>query len=236
MDFLIETFNINSTTLLLPSNLEFEHHRNSKPRKGNRKVEEYHKIIDTPNLKNVLINQTQLALPFYPDVTIHWRCSDNIFFDRMGLTPYRFIIDRLPDDAKYVFITTETSYYDIDNPEEEIPAKKSRSHDLCIPIIAELVRCIRQRLPNAQVVVRSGGTSETMFLTVAMFVHSNITFCSASTFCFHFATAKPAGKLYLPATSGIFYGTNLSCCGDDHIIETMANAFTITDWRHPGNT
>ena len=236
MAFLIEAYNITST-LILPSKLEFEHENEKKSHRDYRKYYEYHKVTDTPTLKNILDETTQQSLPFYPDVTIHWRCSDNVFFGRMGLTPYRFIIDRLPNDAKYVFITTEASYYNISNADEEPSEKeKSRNHHLCVPIIAELVRCIRQRLPEAHVVVRAGGNPETMFLTAAMLVHSKVTFCSESTFCFHFATAKPAGKLFLPADNGIFYGTNLNCCGDDAIIETMTDAFPITDWRHRGNT
>ena len=241
MAFLIEAYNINST-LILPSTLEFEHHKNTRAHNDYRRVEEYHKIIDTPTLKNILNKKTQVALPFYPDVTIHWRCSDNVFFGGMGLIPYRFILNRLPKDTKFVFIVTEASFYDATDSSEEVTSaydessSLSRNHELCVPIITELVRCIRQRLPKAQVVVRAGGTPETMFLTAAMLVYSKITFCSESTFCFHFATSKPNGKLYLPENNGIFYDTNLDCCDNDHIIETLTNAFPITDWRHPGNT
>ena len=48
------------------------------------------------------------SLPMYPHVTIHWRCSDNVFL--MGLVPYRFVLSRIPTWARYIFIVTDTCY------------------------------------------------------------------------------------------------------------------------------
>ena len=48
------------------------------------------------------------------------------------------------------------------------------------------VRLIQLQVPDATVVVRSGGTHRALFVSIAMLVHSNVTICSASTFCFQF--------------------------------------------------
>ena len=165
-------------------------------------------------------------LPFYPDVTIHWRCSDNLFFTHMGLVPYRFIVDRIPADAKYVFIVTEASY-------GQGHTRQSRSSGLCVPIIDGLVAQIRGRAPHAHVVVRAGGGGDSLFVTIAMLVHSPIAFCSSSTFCYHFSVIRTSGKLYLPTDAGYFYGVNLNCCGG--VVETMMDSYSITDWVSEGH-
>ena len=240
MNALIDLYEL-SSTLILPSATEFEEFQNVRKNRPHSTTEKFHKVIDTPDLNVVMDAMTRDYLPFYPHVTIHWRCSDNVFFDFMGLTPYHFILSRLPKWATYVYIVTDTSYGDgkhtasshtlhllihpatpllmhTSNTSSHIPLlgnnypdpnRKSRYSGLCIPIIDELVRRIQRTLPLAQVVVRAGGRPDSLFITIAMLIYSNVTFCSASTFCFHFATSKPEGKLYLPESSRLFYGRDL---------------------------
>jgi hypothetical protein len=104
-----------------------------------------------------------------------------------------------------------------------LPNLKSyhRKNLFCLDVITELVRLIQHQIPDATVVVRSGGIQRALFVSVAMLVHSNITICSASTFCFQFGQAKTFGKLYLPRAKHILsYGLD-NLHTTNGVIETM---------------
>ena len=200
MDHLFRLNKLN-TTLFFPEKLIVTEGRPAEP----------HGMIDKPLLAPVA------GLPLWPDVTIHVRCSDNVAYLRMGLTPFRFILSSIPTNAKYIFIASEAS-------------ENTKNYHLCGPILQELHSLVIKQHPTAYVVLRTGGNDVSMFIALAMFINSQTIICSASTFCLHFAISRSTGKAILPNNRGVFYSQIINCCGT---IETIPNSYTISDWRLP---
>lgn len=136
---------------------------------------------DIPNLANMLSNIEISKLPKYPDVAVHYRCSDNLLVPGMGLLAFHHIKKLIPSHVKYIFILTEDRDY---------------NRHLCRPILDALHNDIQSKYPNAYVVLRRGGYKIEI---LAMLMHSRITICSLSTFCFFFATSNKLGQVYIPS-------------------------------------
>ena len=131
------------------------------------------------------------AVPMYPDVAIHYRCRDNVFFEHMGLLPFDVIVRRVPSDAKHVIIFTENGNY------------PSKENELCADLVKILYSKVVEKAPGARVVLRSGFD---VFFTYSILMHAQIVVCSASTFCFHAALPNSVGNVHFPVTQ-FFYGT-----------------------------
>ena len=136
--------------------------------------------VDIPNLVENLSNNEISKLPRYPDIAIHYRCSDNIMFSGMGLLSFHHIKKLIPLDAKYIFILTE----DIDY-----------NRHLCRPVLDALQSDIKAQFSQAHVIIRRGGYKVEV---LAMLIHSRITICSLSTFCYFFATSNTNGQVFIP--------------------------------------
>jgi len=124
------------------------------------------------------------------EATIHYRCSNNIFHQSMGLLPFPTIISVLPKEPKSIYIHTEGT----------------RKEHLCSHVIRTLFEDVSDAFPNALVVVFE---NENVYATMYNFIHTDTLICSSSTFCLHIAIGKVRGKVYIPPK---FYGgkTNFS--------------------------
>jgi len=63
--------------------------------------------FDRPNLLDILPPDQLPHLPSYPDVVIHYRCSDNVFNRMMGLLPFDPILRHIPRQARQVTVHRE---------------------------------------------------------------------------------------------------------------------------------
>jgi hypothetical protein len=180
-------------------------------------------FVDTPDLYNDLSIRNRTNLPLYPDVTIHYRCSDNIFFDNMGLLPFHHIVNVIPSQAEFIFIVTEGS-----NPQDY-----QHVRSVCKPVLQALADKIKLKFPKANVVIRSGGRHhDALFELFDMFVYSSVVITSASSFSTYMALSNSNGKVFLPYRR--FMGHfNLTCygsvgsCGNVH---TLHDGFPINFW------
>ena len=202
-----------NTTLFIPDHL-----------REYTKGEKSSGMVDKPDLYENEKLRNRKNLPMYPDVTIQYRCSDNVFFDNMGLLPYRYILNTIPTDAEFIFVTTEGS---------------ERNKHICEPIIQVLVDKIQTMLPQSHVVIRSGGRNhDVMFEIIDMFVNSRVVVSSSSTCGAYFSLSNSVGQVYYPEMK--FMGhNNLTCygsqvsCGNVHTIEC---GYSISFWIKPDGT
>eukprot|EP01041_Mallomonas_annulata_P009316 gene9316-19342_t len=126
-------------------------------------------------------------LPFVPDFAIHYRCSDNLF-GGMGYLSFGSIIEKIPSEAKYIYIFTEGDRVQSSFMSKSVPI-----------IIKALFDDLVSYFPNSTVVVKKGGNEITVW---AQFYLANITYCSASTYCFYPAIARTQ-TTYMSATDYI---------------------------------
>lgn len=141
-------------------------------------------------------------LPVYPNVTIQYRCGDNIGFGktRYGLLPFRaYNSHRIPVAmAKYIYVIADAPDR---NPNSAYGGR-------CGIILERFFLYLRKQFPQAVVVVKRGGDP---FLDYARIMRSSIVFCSASTFCLWPALANRHGTVYYPLTPLVAgAGTNVT--------------------------
>ncbi len=138
-------------------------------------------------------------LPLIPDVTIQYRCGDNIGFGktRYGLLPFPAITSRIYPTAKHIYIIADSPLRSAGHP----------YNSRCGIILEALFDILKSKFPNSVVIIKRGGD---LFLDVARLAYSNITICSASTFCLWPALAN-RGSVHFPFTPLIAGGwTNKS--------------------------
>lgn len=127
-------------------------------------------------------------LPLIPDVAMQYRCGDNIGFNyQYGILPFTVIDERIPADAKYIYVLS-------DHPSRAVHSPYTSR---CKLILEKLFEYIKEKRPSATVVVKRGGD---LFLDFARFAKAKVTICSASTYCFWPALSSP-NKVYFPITS-----------------------------------
>lgn len=146
-------------------------------------VDSYNSEVMSGRTRGHLAFENDLTM--YPDVSIHYRCSDNVFFRQMGLTHFTSILRRIPSNAKYIYILTEP--YTRVSPSGIVDEK-----ELCQHVLEALHSDITSHFPEAHVVTRHGGD---IFTTLAMLSHSPTTICSISTFCFYAALCNVHGQV-----------------------------------------
>lgn len=148
------------------------------------------------NTRENLHELTHVYLPLFPDVAVHYRCSDNLF-GGMGLLSFKFIKNMIPADAKYIYIFHEFTDYIAAGTDMQL---KSTGRQ----IIDALFHYIKDAFPNAVVVIKVGGRVLTIFSQFAR--AKKVLICSASSFCLFPAIARE-GVTYMPA------GTYIACGG-----------------------
>ena len=137
----------------------------------------------TTDISSVVFNG---ILPTVPNVTIHYRCGDNIEHSSStyGFIPYHIILRLVPAHQKFIYILSD-------------PPERSASNPFnknCAMIIKELFDYTVKKHPKSTVVAKRGGD---LFLDFTRLILSPITICSASTFCFWPSLANE-NVVYLP--------------------------------------
>jgi hypothetical protein len=129
----------------------------------------------------------QSKLPLIPDVTIHYRCGDNIAFNYMyGILPFTVFDSRIPKGSKYIYVLS-------DHPSR---AMSSPYSSRCSLILEKLFAYLLGKFPDATIVVKRGGD---IFLDFARIALSRTIICSASSYCFWPAVSND-GNAYFPLT------------------------------------
>lgn len=140
--------------------------------------------------------QSAVKLPLVPNVTIQYRCGDNIGFGKTkyGLLPYsvygpkRITLHSLQaKQPLYIYIIA-------DSPQRNSAHVYSYR---CETILDRLVAYLVRLYPNSVIALKRGGD---IFLDYTRIMYSNIVFCSASTFCLWPALANDVGQVYYPLT------------------------------------
>ena len=197
-------------------------HSSHRVIKGSISENDYNNYQDSPNLPdlpdlNTTLTPEQVSLlPLYPDVAIHYRCSDNVDFGGMGLLPFRHILSHIPPHgAGYIMILTEGNV-----------SHRDFYHG-CPAIVEALWYDITAAYPSATVVIRQAGH---MFEAIAMLVHSKVVICSASSFCFYIATSNPHGRVYLPKRYFLTSYTHPEYIHHNRL-NTIPDGYSIYEWR-----
>jgi hypothetical protein len=137
-------------------------------------------------------SRPQITLPLIPDVTIQYRCGDNIGFGktRYGLLPFKaFNTARIDGDtSKFIYIIADSPTR---NPDAAIWSSR------CEVILDHLFENLKKKFPSSTIVLKRGGDA---FLDYARIVYSKVVICSASTFCLWPSLANQNGTVYFPLT------------------------------------
>lgn len=164
--------------------------------------------IDKPDL-GTDVNLINKDLPLYPDVVVHYRCSDNIALRGRGLTQFHTILNAIPSTAQYVMILTEGG-------------------DLSSLIVEELRRRIMAKFPSIlQVISRSGGNILGSTFTI---VKAKTLICSVSSFCLYFGALNSEGNVYMPTR--LYYGHHINLDN----FHTLENNAAVTFWKNPNGS
>ena len=124
--------------------------------------------------------ELNFSYPIVSDVSIHYRCSDNIKHSEYGLLPFPTIISIIPAEAKYIYIHTEL---------------KDDNH-ICDAVVKALFEDVEKAFPTSYVVVFS---KRSIFETMYDFINSHMrVVCSVSTFCLHAVIGREKGDIYFP--------------------------------------
>lgn len=121
---------------------------------------------------------TGTYLPLIPDVAIHFRCSDNIIHG-MGLLSVKTIVDRIPKNAKYIYIFSEYG--------QRIDPHIRELGSMSAAIVKGVWQDISHAFPDAIVIAKRGMN---VFTTMSTLGLANITICSPSSFCFYPAMSR----------------------------------------------
>lgn len=146
---------------------------------------EFQGLILDPD-KDIFQNPINPFLPFIPDVAVHFRCSDNLY-GGMGLLSFGTIIDRIPNNARTIYIFTEYGDRLQGTPLESAAPK----------ILQALFTDVSSAYPNATVAIIRGGN---VLDTISQLFLANVTICSASSFSWWPAIAR-SQTTYVPLTT-----------------------------------
>jgi hypothetical protein len=176
-------------------------------------------------------------LPLIPNVTIQYRCGDNIGFGKThyGLLPYRAFYGRISKhladqgfDNKLNSIASDGNrpaqahfiYVIADSPSR---ASAHAYTSRCGVILQSLYTRLQEQFPRSVVMIKRGGD---VFLDVARLAFAQVVICSASTFCLWPAISNP-NIAYFPLTplaAGLLVAENpcnvylmLFFCGADDV-------------------
>jgi hypothetical protein len=183
-------------------------------------------VQPSTDLTNALPQQ---ILPIIPDVTIQYRCGDNIQFSYMyGILPYTAFASRIPSNSKYIYVLS-------DHPSRAAHALYTSR---CEVILQGLFDYLKETNPSSTIVIKRGGD---LFLDYVRLAFSKTIICSASTFCFWPALAniKNGGVVHFPLSSLIagaddinsapkVFGKNFIWINDTNIISDFRK---IKPWQ-----
>jgi hypothetical protein len=130
-------------------------------------------------------------LPNVPDVTIQYRCGDNIGFSYIyGILPFAAINSRIPPNSKYIYVLS-------DHPSRAVHSPYSGR---CQLILQSLFEFLKESNPKSIIVVKRGGD---LYLDYVRMALSKVLVCSASTFCLWpaLANVQRGGQVHFPLTA-----------------------------------
>lgn len=136
-------------------------------------------------------------LPLVPNVTIQYRCGDNLNFHegKYGVVPFRiYNKERIllqaklkEEEVQYIYVLTEHLGR----------SKKGPCSTCCERIMHRLHAYLSYLFPKAVVLIKRG---DSPFSDYARIAFSKVVFCSASTFCLWPALGNDQGTVFLPYT------------------------------------
>lgn len=175
---------------------------------GSQMLDAISKYSESLNLDNAFtinpdndfinVNSTD-KLPTVPDVTIQYRCGDNIGFSYIyGILPFAAIISRIPPNSKYIYVLS-------DHPSRAVHSPYSGR---CHLILKSLFEVLKESNPKSIIVVKRGGDLYVDYVRMAL---SKVLVCSASTFCLWpaLANVQRGGQVHFPLTALIASADNI---------------------------
>lgn len=138
------------------------------------------------------------SLPHVPDVSIHYRCGDNVV-SHYGFLPFTAFEDLISPDAKTIYVMSESKYRKTNN------YKNMRMIGKCTSILQALFEFLVFKFPDKVVLMLRGAN---VFSDLVRLAHAKQTFCSVSTFCFWPALVS-SNWAYFPVTNLIAKGSNI---------------------------
>jgi hypothetical protein len=137
------------------------------------------------------------TLPHVPDVSIHYRCGDNVQ-GHYGFLPFAAFGDLIAAEARSIYVMSENSARKTQN------RKNAKMADKCTSILQALFDFLVLKFPDKAIVMLRGVNVFNDFVRLA---HSKQTFCSISTFCLWPAMAS-SNWAYFPVTNLVAKGNN----------------------------
>jgi hypothetical protein len=190
----------------------------------------------------------QKYLPIIPDVTIHYRCGDNVEVpEQYGFLPFKAIVSIIkkhPHNHQYIYILSDppgrSSLYETysspsfsqsttDNGRSKRNSRSNTStgiHEFthkCVSVLKALFNYLQFHFPSSIIILKRGGDP---FLDFIRLSYSKVTICSSSTFCIWPAIATN-GTAYFPDTTLIAngvkpnFGKNFNWITDFKVISTI---------------
>lgn len=104
-----------------------------------------------------------------------------------GILPFTAFLPRIPQGSKYIYVLSDHPSRATHNPYS----------GRCQTILNSLFEYLKENFPGSIVVVKRGGD---LFLDYARLAFSNVTICSASSYCLWPALAHQ-GNVYFPLSS-----------------------------------
>lgn len=158
-------------------------------------------------------------LPTVPDVTVQYRCGDNIGFSHAyGVLPFTAIASRIPPNSTHIYVIS-------DNPSR---AAHNPYSGRCHIILESFFEFLKESNPTSIIVVKRGGDLYSDYVRMAF---SKVLICSASTFCLWpaLANVQRGGQIHFPLTALIAnavsiekapknFGSNFHWINDSEII------------------
>jgi len=157
--------------------------------------------------KNVEIitqgTESATSLRLIPDTTLHVRCSDIMVIpdQAYGFLPFEVYKSLIPPATKLLYILSDSHH-------------RANEGAICKVILTSLMEYLTPLFPSTSIVLIRGGSQLT---SMTQMVFSNVTVCSASTFCFWPALASN-NTVYYPLTSMILNGTTPKLTSQFHWI------------------
>lgn len=126
-------------------------------------------LVSAKHGSNVINPKKIEELPFIPDVSIHYRCGDNLVH-HYGFLRFRTLKKFIPQNASTVYIMAE-------NPKRNV---KFNSLERCSQIFDALSVYLENSFPTTNIVISRGGD---ISHDLVRLTYSKISICSVSTFC-----------------------------------------------------
>ena len=125
---------------------------------------EKHNYFDNP-----VTSSSILELPLLPEVTIHFRCSDNIHQRGYGLLPFYIYLRYIPRNTSTIYIITESKHRKPTNPNANTNGK------ICNEVLDSLYEFMKRQYSNSYILIIRGSEIVLDFMRIAS---ANITICS----------------------------------------------------------